>query len=387
MFTGGETSAIGLDFGSGMVKLVRVTQKADRMDVDAVGQYGLPRGLIDRGVIKDPKAFGKLLRGFLNAQNIEPACTTVSIPSSLAVLRWITLPLLFGAELREAARFKVKRHLPFPVEAAYVEASDPVPRPGMDLAECLVIAVKREIIDSRAEAIECAGMVPLGAELEAQAILRVVERRLMDQSPLWRDATLTIIDVGATFTHMYVVQNQRLQFLRGVRFGSDGFNSAVSKELNIPKTEAEELTGKATTEMSQDGILHLEHNGLPVRANVQIELEKFTREFLRLLRYFRSLHPERSYAGILDHVLLCGGLAGMRGIAEYLQESLGLRVERARPFTGMIGKFNKESFESISTRQEAFTVAMGLALSGLHGQRQKKGENRARREFVWARGA
>lgn len=382
-----ERASLGFDVGSGVVKLVRVSQKGDHTDVDAVGSFNLRPGVVEKSVVRDPAAFGKDLVKFMSAQGIAPAGAIVSIPSSLAVLRWITLPILKGEELREAAKFKVKRHLPFPVESAYIEASEPITKDGADAAECLVIAVRRDVIDSRAEAVECAGLLPLGAELEAQAILRVVERRLQEQSPLWRDASLTIIDLGATNTHMYVVQNQRLQFLRGVRFGSEGFSTAVAAELVIPKHAADELIGQATTELAPDGILHLESDGLPVRISVESELDKLTREFLRLLRYFRSLHPERSYAGILDHVLLCGGLAGMRGFAEYLQKSLGLRVERARPFTGMIGKFSKDSFENISTRQEAYTVAMGLALSGLEGGNQLRGENRARREFIWARGA
>ena len=100
-----------------------------------------------------------------------------------------------------------------------------------------------------------------------------------------------------------------------------------------------------------------------------------------------SLHPERSYAGILDHVLLCGGLAGVKGVAEFLQTVLGLRVEQAKPFAGMVGKFNRETFESISSRQEAFTIAVGLALSGLAIRGYSAGENSARREFTWARSA
>lgn len=379
--------SLGLDIGSGVVKLVIAGQVADRIDLKAVGSYDLPPGILEKSVVRDSKAFGRVLKEELLQQGVQPAHATVSIPSSLAVLRWITLPILFGDELREAARFKVKRHLPFPVDTAYVEASEPVVRDGMDSAEYLVIAVRRDVIDSRAEAIESAGLLPIGAELEAQAILRVIERRLREQSPLWRDASLTIIDVGANHTHMYVVQNQRLQFLRGVKFGSEGFSSAVAKELQIPKENAFELLSNSSTELSSSGILELELEGMHVKINVESELEKLTREFLRLLRYFRSLHPERSYAGILDHILMCGGLAGLRGFAEYLQGCLGLRVERARPFTGMVGKFSKDSFESISTRQEAYTVAMGLALSGLQGTKQQRGENHARREFIWARGA
>jgi Tfp pilus assembly PilM family ATPase len=186
---------------------------------------------------------------------------------------------------------------------------------------------------------------------------------------------------------MYVVQNQRLQFLRGVRFGSDGFSAAVAEHLSTTRDEADSLLCLPSTEIASDGILRILYRGGEVRIGVQADLDKLTREFLRLLRYFRSLHPERSYAGILDHLLLCGGLAGMKGFAEYLEGQLGLRVERARPFTGMIGRFSKDSFESISTRQEAYTVATGLALSALAGCAKKRGDNSAGREYVWARGA
>lgn len=382
-----SSSALGVDIGTGLVKAVSAVQRADKVGIAGTAALQVPENTVERGIVKDPEALGARMGECIAAAGIGAIGATLSIPSSLAVLRWITLPVLAGDELREAARFKVRRHLPFPVDAAYVEASDPVAHKDEDTAEFLVIAVRKEIIDSRAEAIEAAGLLPLGAELEAQAILRVVERRLREKSPLWRDASLTIIDVGATNTHMYVVQNQRLQFLRGVRFGSTGFAQAVARELNVSACEADEYLGSSTTEVTADGVLRLEVDGQSMLVNVQPDLEKLTREFLRLLRYFRSLHPERSYAGILDHVLLCGGLAGLRGFAEYLEGCLGLRVERARPFTGMIGNFSKDSFESISTRQEAYTVAMGLALSGLQGQALKRGDNGARREYVWARGA
>jgi type IV pilus assembly protein PilM len=243
------------------------------------------------------------------------------------------------------------------------------------------------VIDSRADALEQAGLTPIGAELEAQAILRVVERKLSEQSALWRDASLTIIDVGANNTHMYVVQNQQLQFIRGVKFGSKRMAQVIATEFNCSLEEADAILARPETQLMPDGMLQLKIGDLPARVNAQSETEKLTREFLRLLRYFRSLHPERSYAGILDHVLICGGFAGVHGFAEYLQTVLGLRVETAKPFAGMVGNFSRDSFESVSSRQEAFTVSVGLALSGLRGKNLNAGDYSARREFTWARSA
>ena len=126
---------------------------------------------------------------------------------------------------------------------------------------------------------------------------------------------------------------------------------------------------------------------IPAFVYVQAKMVKLTREFLLILRYCRSRHPERSYAGILDHIIVCGGLASLRGFAEYLHEALELRVERATPFAGMIGKFNRETFDVIANRQEAYTVVVGLALSGLKGRIKHKGEANGSSEYAWARTA
>lgn len=382
-----EFVSMGVDLGSQGVKFVLAQQASSRIDIKGAASFVFDGGVVENGVIKEPRKFSKPLLAKASEYLSGNVAAVVSVPSNLAVLRWVTLPLLEGEELRDAARYKVKRHLPFPVETAYVEASAPQGADEDSTGQSLVMAVRRDVIDSRAETLELCGIRVIAAELEAQAILRVVERRLNEQSALWRDASLTIIDIGANTTHMYVVQNQRLQFIRGVKFGGQMIARAIAEEINCTTDQAEAMLGNPETAVTADGVVHIKIGDLPARINVQSEIEKLTREFLRLLRYFRSLHPERSYAGILDHVLICGGLAGVSGLAEYLQANLGLRVERARPFAGMVGKFNRETFDSIASRQEAFTVSVGLALSGLSDRDSVTGENSVRREFTWARSA
>ncbi len=382
-----KSAVLGLDLGSRVVKFLEADALAGRMIIKTAESFCLQPGQVQSGVVKDPRRFGSLLARHLQEAGVRATTVNYSIPSRLAVLRWVKLPLLFDDELRLAVRHKVQRHLPFPVSSAYVEACSPLILEDGKTAEYLVIAVKRDIIDSRAEAIENAGLYPQRAEVEAQTILRVVDEHLKEKSPLWRDASLTIIDLGGTSTHMYVVQNQRLQFLRGVPFGSYHIAQAVANSVEVDPDFAERMVAQPDTELTPEGILHLQYEGQPLRVNVVQGLDKLIREFLRLLRYFRSLHPERSYAGILDHVLLCGGLVGLKGFAEYLQSQLNLRVERLRPFAGAVGNFNRESFQSVVTHQEGFTVVMGLALAGLRRREWKTGRHTLHDEFIWIRSA
>lgn len=382
-----DSVSLGIDIGTHAVKVMLAESVASRIEVRGATSFPMPHGLVNDGAIANPRRFAKLLSPEVDAFGHRPLGAVISIPSTMAVLRWVTLPHLSGQELRQAARFKVKRHLPFPVDEAYVDASPPEATEDGSSGSSLVIAVRKEVIDSRAEALELAGITPIGAELEAQAILRVVERQLNEKSVLWRDASLTIIDVGGSNTHMYVVQNQRLQFIRGVKFGSDQIAQSVSQAVEIPHEEAHALIASTGTELREDGTLSLKLDGNASIVNVQHEMDKLVREFLRLLRYFRSLHPERSYAGILDNVVVCGGLVGMSGFTDYLQQSLGIRVERARPFTGMVAQLRRETFQSVTNHQEAYTVVMGLALAGLGGSLAVSGEHNARSEYNWSRAA
>lgn len=379
--------SLGVDVGTRMAKTIGLVQNRGRLEIHAAMNFALPPDLVVGGVVTEPKTLGRILRRHLDPTGWSFPDAVFSIPTNLAVLRWVSLPNLSPEELRSAARFKVRRHLPFPVDEAYVEATQPICEAGEELGTCLVIAVRKSIVASRAQALLYAGLNPIRAELEAQAILRVIERKLNDLSVLWRDASLTIIDVGGSNTHMYVVQNQRLQFMRGVNFGANMLAKAVADATDLPFEEANDIIMSTTTELRADGLLTFGEGELRGEIDLAEPLEKLTREFLRLLRYFRSLHPERSYAGILDHAIICGGLAGLRGLSLYLAQCLALKVETAKPIAGVVAKFNSESFQSISNRQEAMTTVMGLALSGIDQRIEQEGAKHAGRDFVWTNAA
>ncbi|MEI8282380.1 MAG: type IV pilus assembly protein PilM [Armatimonadota bacterium] len=378
--------SLGVDFGSRSTKVLLLNQVGDRIDIQAAGSFTNPESGVKNGVIVEPKEFGKRLASYLAENSVHCDTAVFDIPSNLAVLRWVHLPDLEGNELREAAKFKVRKHLPFPLESAYIEVSQIGAEYDRD-APSLIVAVPRKVVDSRAEAILNAGITPIRAELEAQAILRVVERKLNRKSALWRDASLTIIDFGATNTHMYVVQNQQLQFIRGVKFGSSMFHEAVSQALNVDSETAETMLHDPFTVLNENGILTVPYMNSSALVNLTHELEKLTKEVWRLMRYFRSLHPERSYAGILDQAILVGGLVGLSGFASYLERKLGLRIEFARPIAGMMTRFNQETFANVSNRQEAYTVVMGLALAGLSQNELNRSQAEGAREYNWIRAA
>jgi len=368
-----ETACMGIDFGSRAMKIIVANGSLSRISMQHAATLPFETGP------------AKKFRTWVRERELQGCRTVVSIPADKAALRWVMLPNVRGEERREAARFKVKRHLPFPVEDAYIEAADPESEEE-GLSPSLVIAVRREVVERRVETVAYAGLNPIAAELDAQGVLRVVERRLQERSRVWRNASLTILDIGNDCTQMYVVQNQSLQFLRSVRFGVGLIVEALASALDISREEADQRLALPGTNLRQDGRLVIDTLNEAAVVDLSPVLERLTRECLRLLRYFRSLHPERSYAGILDHMVLSGGAAGLRGLPEYLSGFLRLRVEPVRPFAGLAASIDGDAFRMLAGSQEAYTVALGLSLCGLGKPGISKREGHEAK-FVWQRSA
>ncbi|HVT11079.1 MAG TPA: type IV pilus assembly protein PilM [Fimbriimonadaceae bacterium] len=378
--------ALGVDIGNRDLKLVLLSRVGDSMSVDAVKIVPLERGVVLDGVIQDRKDLARTLRQALADIDLGAISTVISVPTQFATLRWVSLPQLPPAEHRIAASYKVKKHLPYPIDDAFLSTT-PVHETNEDgIGESLVISVPRQVIASRASAVERAGLNPVAAELEAQAILRILERSLTHRSPLLRDASMTIIDVGGAKTEMYVVQNQKLQFIRSVRFGSTRICNRIADELSVSESLGHAMLANPEGHVDADGILTLPYEGQSIKISIKAELDVLLKEIARLMRYFRSLHAERSYAGILDHMMLCGGFANLAGLGDYLAEQLKVRIEPLEPFGTMTFNVSNEAFELASQSQNSFAIAVGLALSQFDSEEIEETED-VNNDFIWARGA
>jgi type IV pilus assembly protein PilM len=378
--------ALGVDIGTREMKLVLLSKMGDTLTVDMVKCVPLSAATVLDGVIQDRKDLADSLRLAITGAPMRSISAAFSVPTTHATLRWVSLPQLPPDEHRIAASYKVKKHLPYPIEDAYLSTS-PVQIVNEDgIGESLVISVPRHVIASRALAVERSGLVTAAAELEAQALLRVLERGLTHRSSILREASMTIIDIGGTNTEMYVVQNQKLQFIRSVRFGAARIARRIGAELGVSETLGHAMLSNREGSIDSAGILTLPYDGKAIVVDIKAELDILLREIGRLMRYFRSLHAERSYAGILDHMMLCGGLANISGLATYLGDHLKVRLEPLNPFAGMTFNLSSEAFILASQSQSNFAIAVGLALSQFDSQEIQEAED-VDSDFIWARSA
>lgn len=375
---------LGIELRERSLRLLQATGNPGYSKVTEAAEWEIPGDAIRDGIVVRPRQLAEAIQERLMNEAFGAKRCVFSVPSRCAVLRDLVLPPMEQAELNEAARFRMKKSIPFALEDAYVEAG-PVTNIGDDgNGVTMAVAVPKAIIDSRADMLAYAGLEPIFAETDAQSILRVIHRRAARLDSLARDSSLTVIDIGGGFTSMYVVQQKRLQFLRSVKFGTSDMNNKIAEAAQDNDLRPSAILADPNTCLSAEGQLEFTINGVGHSISMRDDIGRLIREVSRLLRYFQSLHPERSFQGLLSCLLVCGEMASMPGFLEYIESELRFRAELLKPlFEANLGLHAR--VRDFAERNESkFVTATGCLLRALEDSDSMGGLNHGRFERKYA---
>lgn len=355
-----KNQVVGVEIGSGAVRIV--TAIPDRFPI-VTGVHHLPFHGLRHGALEEQQVLvATLLKDFVKQHDLVGLPTVFSVPSEFASLYWTKLPKVRREELAELAIYKLKDQL-------VGDSSDlsvgvvPVSVDEHDNYESLVISIPKGLVRERADAIIESGLVPAGCELEAQSLLRLMQHDLESMSSLARQMSMTLVDIGLERTRFLVMQNLRLQFVRGIRFGARRVLEAIAEQGGFSEVEAAEILDSGKAKLTLTAQLEVEHNGNHVTYDLKEPMESLIRELQRLSSYFRTLKSDRSYSGILERLVLAGELVSVEGFAEFIGKMMHTRIQLINPFDAARLEIDIDQLDSVSKTPHRFAVATGLALS------------------------
>lgn len=388
---GGKTGArrrqgFGVDFGRRFLKAVHVEEAVEGLTVRAAAALPVAPGCYEGDRIVERRRLASMLRRLCKEQGITPPRGRFSVPTSSLSLKWLDLPRMDPQDLPDAARMQAHRYFGVDPAGSY-QALHPL-EPGASAGDVhyLLVAAPRDVVDARAEVMEAAHIEPVAADIEPLCVLRALHNLFSQGGVFWRNQSLTFVEMGSSATEMYVVRDMRLRFVRSIAFGARNLALAVAEQVGCTEADGAQMLEAPTTNLDPTGRLWLQLDHAREDLDVAPTMAPLIREIARLLVYYRSLFPERSYAGILDRMYLCGGLASLRGIDAYLGAALGITVHVVNPFSQVLAKFNVKAFESVSHREQAFTAAIGLAAADVAtAPEAERGEANDAGEYIWSR--
>lgn len=398
-----ETEAIGLDIGAFAVKMVFLHGDAEgRLTCRAVS-CALPPNCVKRGLVTSRHEVAEQIRAAWRALGKPRRIAALSTPMDQALFRWVEMPVMDSRAMAEAASFEARRYLSSPVTEAAValHALKPMkdktrrnpikvhpgeqPEPPTDQRiSALLAAAPAATVKSRVEALEAAGLEVAAVELESFALLRAAP--LPSQGAFWRGRSTGYLMLGEEMSSLTIAQDGRPTFTRSIPWGTHRLVQTLAEELALPGDAARSILESQQSLMSQSGELECRQGERKhYSAQTGPVFQSLVRELTRLLSYYRSLFPERSYEGSLATLEISGGLAALDGLSPYLKRNLGTAITPAGtppilqdPIQFVAGTHSRE----ITT----FPVAVGLAL-GLLYQGRQAGTGIEERERLWRREA
>ncbi|MCC5790995.1 MAG: type IV pilus assembly protein PilM [Legionellaceae bacterium] len=344
---GKKSALLGIDISSQSIKLLAIVREAGRYQVTSYAQAMLPAEAIEGNTIKDATAIGDCLRNLLSQHKILNKEVALAVPDSAVISNVIQMhDGLNDAELEELILLEADKYIPYSLDEINIDF-EILGHSAQNSAtiDVLIVASRSQNVNTRVEAVRKAGLTTKIVDVESFAMERAVELFQADLPARGQDKIIAVIDIGAQFTHLFVLEGMRIIFSREDEFGGLQLTQAISQHYQLAWDKA---------------LLLQKEQNYPEDYRVEV-LEPFTESLLlhikRMLQFFYSSNHHRD----VDQILLAGGVARLPNLDKRVSDDVGVPARIANPFVYMnIDK--RIDAEQLHVMAPSLMVACGLAL-------------------------
>lgn len=372
-----KPEAFGLDISDLSLRIIRLKKKKGGLSLASFGEAEIPAGIIEGGEIKDENSLSKIIREAVNkvkGKKLKTKYVIAALPEEKSFLQVIQLPKMTGEELKKAIRFEAENYIPLPIEEVYLDFQIVQPLYNhLDHLDVLIAALPKKTIDPYLSSIKKAGLIPTVLEIESQAISRALVKNGVSPFPL------LLIDLGAVRTSFIIFSGYSLHFTFSMTVSSRNFTESISKTLDINLLKAEKLKQKYGLETREKIILRKKLKGIEFEKEITEDKRIFNalippiidliEQIKKYLNYYRT-HTEHEHLSpkenrLVKKILLCGGGANLKGLADILSLELKIPVVIGNPWINILPEPLQETPELPYQRSLSYTTALGLALRGV----------------------
>jgi len=341
-----KTPLVGVDISSTAVKLLQLSETGGRYRVEHYAVEPLPPNAVVEKNIVEVEAVGEAIKRAVARSGTKLKHGAAAVSGSAVITKIIPMQGdLEEDELEDQVQVEASNYIPYPIDEVSLdfEVLGPVPN-NPEMIQILLAASRTENVEVRQMALELGGLTAKVVDVEAFAMENAF-KLVSDQLSVPRDAVVALVDVGATMTTLNVLRNQRSIYTREQIFGGKQLTDEVMRRYGLSYDEA----GQAKRQ-----------GGLPESYEIEV-LEPFkeamVQQVSRLLQFF--------YAGSdfnrVDQIVLAGGCASINGIAQLVEEQIGVPTVMANPLANMsLGP--RVQAHALAQDAPALMIACGLAL-------------------------
>jgi type IV pilus assembly protein PilM len=327
-----EKGLVGLEIEAGSIAATEIQVNGSARVVGTAIEP-LPADAFHEGEVTDPEALTEALRELFSKNKLSKR-VRLGIANQRVVVRTIRLPALDDPqELEAAVRFQAQEQIPMPIDQAILDhrVVGGVPASGEDSAkvDVVVVAARRDMIESSLAPLRNAGLQPVGIDLSAFGLIRAlidsVPPSQEGQGPAEPQATL-FCNVGDA-TNLAVANGRSCLFTRVAPVGVEAIVSGLSASAGLTPEHAAMWLSHVGFDRPVEEI-----EGDPgTVAAVRDALETGAAALQDELRLSLDFYSGQEGALPIGNLVLGGPGSAIAGLPERVQSFLGLPLQIGRP--------------------------------------------------------
>jgi general secretion pathway protein L len=199
-------TVVGLQLDGRCVSAVQVSNPAGNPSVDHMARQEIGKN----------EDFAEALRNFWEREKFRAEVVVTSIPTSLAVIREISLPVKNLKKLDKIVKYQMEPYVPYPIDEIVVNFFPPRPDHSITLT-----GVRKASLSEHLDALSRSGIAPAMVTLEDAALFFLY----VHANPAKNDTPAAIVHLKSEETVVHVIHQRRLTFMRSLQGGADDLRS------------------------------------------------------------------------------------------------------------------------------------------------------------------
>lgn len=340
---GRNRTTVGLDIGSGLVKVAVVDHSRGAPELAKVAISALPADAIVEGEVMDPGIVADVIRSALQSASSGVKDVVTAVGGRDVIIKRLQTERVKEQQARELMQWEAEQHVP-DVESVELDFQilDPDGPPSAEM-NVLLVAAKRDLVEAKLRILAEAGVTARIVDVDAFALHNAFELNY----PAAMRGLVGLVNVGHEVTNINILDDGIPILTRDLPFGTRRLREDLQREHGLSASDAEDLI-----------------RGFDRSTQLDSVTERRTDEIATGLdRALAFLAPSLKKGETeMRAVYICGGGARTPGLGESLGRRLKKPVELANPLANI--QVREGALESLVTDEVAplLMLSIGLAL-------------------------
>jgi type IV pilus assembly protein PilM len=338
---GRKKTTVGLDIGSGLIKVVVIDHSKREPELVRVTVTPLLADAIVEGEVMDPGIVAEAIQAALASADVKTKEVVTAVGGRDVIIKKIQIERVREAQARELMRWEAEQHVPFDMES--VELDFQILDPDGDGLEMsvLLVAAKRELIESKIRVLTDAGLEPVIVDVEAFALHNAFEVNHPDAM----NGVVGLLNIGHDVTNINILDDGVPLLTRDLTVGTRRVREDLQRERGLSAEAAQQLV-----------------QGFDRSPHLEAIIESRGEEIAVGIERASAFLAQNSRAGQMRAIYTCGGGSRIPGLNDMLAARLRVTVQQANPLANL--KVRDGALASLVTDEIAplLMLPIGLAL-------------------------